>query len=61
MYVDNEKKKKTKPQVKKFLKKRKKDSTFTFGGGVRLNKKVRGFQSSNSLCYFPMLCHVTID
>ena len=45
MYVDNEKKKKKKSHKLKKILKRKKDSTFTFGGGVRL----REFQSSNSL------------
>ena len=59
MYVDNGKKKKS-HELKNF-KKRKKDGTFTFGGGVRLDKKVREFQSSNFLCYFPMLCHVTTN
>ena len=57
MYVDNEKTKKTKPQVKKFLKKRKKDSTFTFGEGSDLIKKLESFKVQTLFATFQ--CFVT--
>ena len=57
MYVDNEKTKKTKPQVKKFKKKRKKDSTFTFGEGSDLIKKLESFKVQTLFATFQ--CFVT--